>query len=107
MDWFGCCRLANVMKIEAKQVRCTEIFVEGQSIGVFYRKGDWNGLSELRRIGDEQMIVIGTPDVNGFNPIFGELFGAEEKKDTYLVDGSASLIDQIKEIEEKEKSNNK
>lgn len=39
--------------------------------------------------------------------IEAKTFGTEEKKDTYLVDGSASLIDQIKEIEEKEKSNNK
>jgi hypothetical protein len=85
------------MKIEAKSIRCTEIYAGGKSVGIFYRKSQWNGLTELRRVTDQQNLVIGTPEGDGFTQIFGDIFGGDdENKDTYLVNGSPDLINQIK-----------
>ncbi|MEN8720094.1 MAG: hypothetical protein ABF296_07525 [Oceanococcaceae bacterium] len=86
------------MKIEAKHVPCTEIFVAGQSIGTFREESQWNGLTELRRVTDGLLLVIGSPECSGFAQIFGRMWGSDEKTETYLVNGSPDLIHQINSI---------
>ena len=96
------------MKIQAKQVVATEIFVSGQSIGLFTEASRWNGLIELRRVADGQRLVVGLPDFGGMfervwrtalgAPASSRLFGDDAAAETYLVNASDELVREIKAI---------
>lgn len=71
------------MKIQVRHMPCQEIIV--------------NGLIKLTRIRDGKWLLIG--DV-GMASMFHVVLGLEETEDTYLVNGTPELIEEIKSHDE-------
>jgi len=88
-----------MINIEAKPVRCVEIFIGETSLGLFSEAGKWNGLAELRRIKDGEKLIAGDTE-GGFQEIFGDLFGGDKSQKTYVVNGSPKLIDEIRKLQD-------
>ncbi|MCK5016519.1 MAG: hypothetical protein KAS32_05535 [Candidatus Peribacteraceae bacterium] len=91
-----------MLNIKTEQKSCVELFVGETSVGLFVEKSKWNGLSEIRRITDQNFLVIGDTVGTGFNRVFGNLFNGEEQTETYIVNGSADLIAEIQELMDNE-----
>lgn len=92
------------MKIEARHVSCIEIFVGETRLGIFREEEQWNGLAALRRVTDGLLLVVASPDSSGFSRILGRMWGADEKAETYLVNGHQELIREIDAIKEAERT---
>lgn len=95
------------MKIKAEHVRCIELFIGNNSIGLFTKGENWKKLVEIKRVTDGETLTIGNPDFNGFNQIFGDIFGeSNDKSETYAINGSNKIIKEIEAIIELNKGNN-
>jgi len=91
--------------LQAKTIKGFELFSEGKSLGVFFQKGEWNGMLELAN--DVHKVIVVRPSET--MALLNDIFGTSNSVDMAVVMASPNLlpIDQpVTKGERKEQSQN-